>query len=98
VRADVRRPWSADEIARLARLSPSQTRRLFRKHLRESPRRWLIRERLIAAQSLMIRENAPMAHVAEACGFCDVYHFGREFKRVVGASPAAWRRAEFGAQ
>ena len=98
VRADVRRPWSAAEIARLARLSPSQTRRLFRKHLRESPRRWLIRERLIAAQSLMIRENAPIAGVAEACGFCDVYHFGREFKRVVGTSPAAWRRAEFGAR
>ena len=49
-------------------------------------------ERLIAAQSLMIRENAPIASIAEACGFCDVYHFGREFKRVVGASPAAWRR------
>lgn len=98
VRADVRRPWSAAEIARLARLSPSQTRRLFRKHLRESPRRWLIRERLIVAQSLMIRENAPIASVAEACGFCDVYHFGREFKRVVGASPAAWRRGEFGAR
>ena len=70
---------------------------VFRKHLRESPRRWRIRERLIAAQSL-IRENALIAGVAEACGFCDVYHFGREFKRVVGTSPAAWRRAEFGAR
>ncbi len=94
VRANISRSWSAREIAGLTRLSPSQTRRLFQKHLRESPRRWLIRERLIAAQSLMIRDNAPIAAVAEACGFCDVYHFGREFKRVVGASPAAWRRRE----
>jgi AraC-like DNA-binding protein len=98
VRADIRRPWSATEIARLGGLSPSQTRRLFQKTLRESPRRWLIRERLIAAQSLMIRENAPIASIAEACGFCDVYHFGREFKRVVGTSPAAWRRTELGAR
>jgi AraC-like DNA-binding protein len=98
VRADIRRSWSAAEIARLGGLSPSQTRRLFQKILRESPRRWLIRERLIAAQSLMIRENTPIASIAEACGFCDVYHFGREFKRVVGASPAAWRRTELGAR
>jgi AraC-like DNA-binding protein len=98
VRADIRRSWSATDIARLGGLSPSQTRRLFQKTLRESPRRWLIRERLIAAQSLMIRENAPIASIAEACGFCDVYHFGREFKRVVGASPAAWRRTELGAR
>jgi AraC-like DNA-binding protein len=98
VRADIRRSWSASEIARLGGLSPSQTRRLFQKTLRESPRRWLIRERLIAAQSLMIRDNDPIASIAEACGFCDVYHFGREFKRVVGASPAAWRRAELGAR
>ena len=98
VRADIRHSWSATEIARLGGLSPSQTRRLFQKTLRESPRRWLIRERLIAAQSLMIRENTPIASIAEACGFCDVYHFGREFKRVVGASPAAWRRTELGAR
>jgi AraC-like DNA-binding protein len=98
VRADIGRSWSAAEIADLGGLSPSQIRRLFQKNLRESPRRWLIRERLIAAQSLMIRENAPIASIAEACGFCDVYHFGREFKRVVGASPAAWRRTELGAR
>jgi transcriptional regulator GlxA family with amidase domain len=37
----------------------------------------------------MIRENAPLVSIAAACGFYDVYHFGREFKRVVSASAAA---------
>jgi AraC-like DNA-binding protein len=44
----------------------------------------------------MLRDGSPIASVAEACGFCDVYHFSREFKRVVGAAPAAWRRKELG--
>ncbi|MCW6510934.1 AraC family transcriptional regulator [Lichenifustis flavocetrariae] len=96
VRTEIRRPWNMDDLARLTGLSPSQTRRLFHKYLRESPRRWLIRERLIAAQSMMVRENTPLSDVAEACGFCDVYHFGREFKRIVGSTPAAWRRKEVG--
>jgi AraC-like DNA-binding protein len=96
VRAEIGRSWTGADFARMARLSPSQMRRLFRERLRESPRRWLIRERLIAAQSLMIKDNAPIARVAEACGFCDVYHFGREFKRLVGSPPAAWRRMELG--
>jgi AraC-like DNA-binding protein len=45
----------------------------------------------------MPNNRANRRPVAEACGFCDVYHFGREFKRSVGISPAAWRRSELSA-
>ncbi len=98
MRADLGLPWSASDLEAATGLGHSQVRRLFRKHLRTSPRQWLIRERLMHAQSLLIEDDAPLAEIAEACGFCDVYHFGREFKRSVGAAPAAWRRSELGAR
>jgi transcriptional regulator GlxA family with amidase domain len=53
-------------------------------HLRVTPREWLQRERLTHAQSLMVSSDAPLAQIADTCGFCDVYHFSREFKRAVG--------------
>lgn len=97
MRGDLSLTWSAGDLSDIAGVTPSQMRRLFARYLRQSPRQWLIRERLMHAQSLLVETGSPIAEVAERCGFCDVYHFGREFKRSVGMPPAQWRRSERGA-
>ncbi|MCC8935643.1 helix-turn-helix transcriptional regulator [Bradyrhizobium sp. Arg62] len=88
------RSWHAEELATVTGLSAAQTRRLFQRHLQISPRRWLIRERIMMAQKLLLESDARLGAIAERCGFCDVYHFSREFKRSTGTSPRTWRRAE----
>ena len=54
MRANLGQPWNADDLSAVQGLGQSQMRRLFRKHLRTSPRQWLIRERLMQAQSLLV--------------------------------------------
>lgn len=88
------RRWTESQLEAVSDLSGSQIRRLFRKHLRVSPRGWLRRERLMYAQSLMVDGDAKLTEIAGACGYCDVYHFTREFTRAIGVSPGAWRRGE----
>lgn len=87
-------PWSASDMQETARISPAQLRRQFRTHLQSTPREWLRRERIMLAQDLLLRPGARVAAVAEACGFADIYHFSREFRRTVGQSPTAWRQME----
>jgi len=96
MRGALNRPWDSDDLSALTRLSASHIRRLFKKHLRTSPHQWLLRERLMHAQTLIADSAMPMVEIAETCGFCDVYHFSREFKRSIGTPPAAWRRKELG--
>jgi AraC-like DNA-binding protein len=87
-------PWSSADMQAVAHLSPAQLRRQFRSHLHTTPRAWLRRERIMLAQDMLLRPGARVTAVAEACGFADIYHFSREFRRVVGLSPTEWRRAE----
>jgi AraC-like DNA-binding protein len=96
MRADLGRSWNSDDLSGVTKVSPSHLRRLFAGHLRTSPHQWLLRERLTHAQALIADSAMPLAEIAEICGFCDVYHFSREFRRSVGTPPAAWRRTELG--
>ncbi len=87
-------PWPANAIALEGGASAASIRRLFQQHLGLSPRRWLMNERILLSQRLLSEGRLTVAEVADACGFCDVFHFTRTFRRIVGIGPATWRRAE----
>jgi AraC family transcriptional regulator len=87
----------AGDCARIARLSTSYFARAFKVSFGETFFRYVIRCRTERAQELMVMTDRPLCEIALDCGFADQSHFSRLFRRLVGASPAAWRRQRRGA-
>ena len=86
--------WSTDDMCKIAHMSASQIRRQFNRHFGLSPRAFLRNQRLIKGQRLMEQSSMNLQQIAQACGFCDAFHFSREFKRVTGQSPSRWRKTQ----
>jgi AraC-like DNA-binding protein len=80
-------------LARLTDLSVSYFARAFKATFGCSPHVFLMRRRMERAQGLMLKTNAPLAHIALECGFADQAHLSRRFLQFTGESPASWRRA-----
>jgi AraC-like DNA-binding protein len=83
---------TVEDLARIARMSPSSLFRLFRHHVGRSPVDYLIRLRIGRAAEMLRRETARISEVSEAAGFTDSNYFSRQFHRVMGLSPRAYRR------
>jgi transcriptional regulator GlxA family with amidase domain len=88
---------TTQSLARIARLSPSHFSRAFTVSFGNSPHRYLLQRRMERSQELMLTTTAPIVDIALDCGLVDQAHFGRLFRRLVGETPAAWRRARSGA-
>jgi AraC family transcriptional regulator len=80
------------EIAQDCGLSSGYFTRAFRVTTGQTPHQWLQRQRVDRAKDLLLRSALPIAEVAVALGFSDQSHLTRTFTRMVGESPAAWRR------
>ena len=93
VEANLAKSIRNGDLADVARLSPFHFNVSFRKSVGDSPHEYIIRRRIERAQGLMLSTDASLSEIAITCGHADQAHFTRLFKRVVGESPGAWRRA-----
>jgi AraC family transcriptional regulator len=84
---------STQDLATIAGLSPFHFSRAFRTSFGDSPHRYLLRRRIECSQGLMLSTKDSLAEIALNCGLVDQAHFGKLFRRLVGESPGAWRRA-----
>lgn len=91
--ANLGRDLQTGELAKLARLSDSHFCRAFKVSVGMSPYEYITRRRVELARTMMKTTSAPLSQVALECGWQDQSSFCRTFRRVLGLSPNAWRRA-----
>ena len=84
---------SLGDLARVAGLSNGHFSRAFKQTFGVSAHRYVMRRRIDLAQSVMLKTQKPLSEIALTCGLSDQSHFTRAFRRIVGDTPNAWRRA-----
>ena len=84
---------SLDKIARRAAMSTRTLSRRFREQVGTTPRQRPPTQRIRRAQQLLETSDLSVERVATKVGFDSATNLRERFVRVVGTSPAAYRRA-----
>lgn len=92
VDADLGRPWTLADLARLAGLGDEQLRRLCRRQLGASPMHHLARLRMRRAAALLGSGGRAVGEVARAVGYDNAFAFSTAFRRHHGVPPSRLRR------
>ena len=81
------------DLAKLVRLSRFHFCRAFRQSFGVSPREYIMRRRIELAQGLMLTSSMSLGQIAAESGLPDQAYLNKLFRRFVGESPGAWKRA-----
>ncbi|MBR0961639.1 AraC family transcriptional regulator [Bradyrhizobium japonicum] len=92
VKAHFERHINLIDLASAAGLSRMHFAAQFRVATGYRPWEYVLHHRIERAKSLLSSSEMPLVEVALAAGFCTQAHFSTVFKRMVGETPARWRR------
>jgi AraC-like DNA-binding protein/mannose-6-phosphate isomerase-like protein (cupin superfamily) len=87
-----REKWDIASLSKAAGMSKSSLIETFREATGCTPIDYLIRIRLQRAAELLIETSRTVSETATECGFSDSNYFSRQFRRIYGSSPRAFRK------
>ncbi|MDA8286733.1 MAG: helix-turn-helix domain-containing protein [Actinomycetota bacterium] len=82
-----------DQLAQRAAMSPRTFARRFHATTGTTPYRWLLRQRVQHAQTLLETTDLPVEQIAQHSGLSDATNLRKHFNRVLRVSPQTYRRA-----
>lgn len=85
-------PLSVVDMARRAGLSTSRFNDLFKIQYGMTPHQYLLDMRINHACELLYTTGLTQEEIANYCGFSDIHHFSKSFKKKVGVPPGEYRK------
>jgi len=92
IETNIGRRIGREELAKVAHLSQPHFSDLFREAMGMAPMQFVQRARQKQALALLRESDLSIDQVAERTGFCDQFHFCRQFKKILGITPSDYRK------
>lgn len=80
-----------EDMARRANLSPSRFNAVFKEQYGVTPHQYLLDMRISHARELLRNTDLSQEQIAAYCGFADVHHFSKRFRKMMGVPPGRYR-------
>ncbi|WP_325050432.1 helix-turn-helix domain-containing protein [Cohnella endophytica] len=84
--------WTVSEIADYLQVSPGYLLNIYKKAFGVSCMDDVIRSRIRLAKEFLIHSAESIADIASHCGYQNVEHFCRQFKKITGESPRTYQK------
>ncbi len=92
IRTKYHLPLSASLLARELHCNADYLGRVYRRVFNLTLTKAVHRQRVMAAEKLLISDARSLTEVAVMCGFSDMGYFRQIFRKYTGLTPAVWRK------
>ncbi len=96
IRDHPERRFTLGELAAKTGYTADHFTRIFRAATGQSPKEFMIRQRMERARELLRDSSHTVTQIADLLGYADLGFFSRQFKEQVGTSPDGFRRRGVG--
>lgn len=83
---------SVGTISEVFRYSKQHITRVFKESFNLTPAKYILQSRLEKSLDFLAESRLAISEIAEKCGFKDLNYFSRQFKKIYGISPTAYRK------
>ncbi|NQZ92119.1 MAG: AraC family transcriptional regulator [Moritella sp.] len=90
IKQDISVLFSIEQLAKIACLSTSQYKKLFKQNMNMTTHKYITQLRMEKASALLAHTDLPIRIVAEQVGYQDLSAFSRRFSNYFGQSPKAF--------